>query len=343
MYHIFLQYLFNFQSMKKKLMPLTVLLLAIVVAAAASFFYQNSEKFRGFLRFGGGGQPASKVPVPWWCMSQKDWEDKQAQFQKDWEEQKKKAREKGKQDVTKSGSKSGDVKVVPFTLKNGFVLRDVYDISLYLTGGASGFALVGTSGSGLFSTPGFNIPVNPPEEEPLYKQGSSNPSLWYNCSCDQKEVYVSELGKSLKCPDFGSSITGYYEGSSTISSETVLKTYFVVVWKPTKAECDPKWSCPSGYVTDYEKVKESCSFNTLAYKKACRQMDSGLSEVCGAFHGAGYMNDVADYSKSLVCVTKDQCARYSEWAKKGVFTKMAGSSIDYKTAAASCVAGGYGL
>ncbi|MFH1284750.1 MAG: hypothetical protein ABIH78_04160 [Candidatus Peregrinibacteria bacterium] len=329
-------------------------LVALVLAAVAgaAVYLSTSDRLLGFLRLGKSGVSTTTgggKEVPWWCISQ---EERDAQWQNSGGSEEP-ANEPGISGTYNPWRETGTAGDGNFNI-SGLVGSDEdfngenFSNEGFLPGTSGAPSIPGGSWSGSGGDGGSIVPdipdinVETPEEIPGTEPEPEEEwtMVGYTCECGANRVYVTEVDQYFSCPEGA--------GSTDIHSVGDLDIY---VSTPREAQCDSKWFCPDGYLTNWDKIGEKCwpdGISALAYGEVCRDEDnSTMLDTCSAFFGAYWPYDYfKEVKKGLerigddACLDLRDCTQMMNFVNQGTFTAEF-SSMSYNDAASICDSLGY--
>lgn len=187
-----------------------------------------------------------------------------------------------------------------------------------------------------------DVPIDPTKIPPEPNKGNEADTIniGYGCNCDEtgKDIFISELGKNLKCPSaYGDSVT---YNDETVNTSTGLKTkYKINLFSPNEAVCNSKYFCPEGSIKSWENISRNCNIQQMAYDRQCNnKYDKNMVNLCSIFEGKNFIKNLAEAGKTkFLCLSTEDCQKYLELAKNGTFTSTV-KDKSFNDVANSCLA-----
>ncbi|MBP9770790.1 hypothetical protein KBC97_01370 [Candidatus Gracilibacteria bacterium] len=344
------------------------LIAGVVIALGVGAVYgKSSGKFLGSIQM-------QSTSSPWWCISQEEWDKTHPQYGEGTPGTSV-TPGKGKGTATPKAGTPGfyipgkpegfnldknkptgtQTKLDPNSSKTGTTIPSWKFIDPSTgTRGSSGIGGTGgNTNTGNGTTAGNNntgtgptipvIPIDPTKIPP--KTGNEEPSdtlhFGLQCDCDSlgKDIYISAVGKNLKCPSSYGQQTNY-SGTLPTPSNTLTK-YNVNLTTPPEGACNPKYFCPTGSITNWEKIIENCNPQKMVYERKCdNKFDNNMAKICTILEGKYFSDNFkAANDANYLCLNTEDCQKYLDLAQKGTFTSTI-TDKSYNDVMKSCSAKG---
>ncbi len=181
--------------------------------------------------------------------------------------------------------------------------------------GESGDGTIAPGGAGRGTGGAVTIPDVPEPEKPL--EG------YFQCGCDDDEVFVEQLGQTFVCPKPGEDTIKYNEPGK----------YSIEVGVTNVGAC----SCPEGTEIDWKKYSDNCDPVLAAYNDVCldKPMSIKIFDQCADVEKWNYKdgNGVDGYKNTLKytkdsfkagyyeCWNKDDCKGFLKDVQSGKLSK----------------------
>jgi hypothetical protein len=323
---------------KKRLIALIVI--AAVLAGTGVLYAWKGDELMGLTR----GQSKSKVSkLPWYCETVGS---------------NRNSNNSGGSGQTKSSSNRF---ISPDTFKKIHSLgpsgSEFWEFGQYY----GGSIIPGTGNSGGatdFEIPEFNVTEDDDAGDEFISVTCSCPAYSWNDGRITvgigKDVYYSEFGGSNEkvCEVYASDQDCANPVTVTCTCNKEKKTNTLSSWQfenwydnsseklcdsyYSEFDCNPRWWCPTGSQTDYQKIFDACGKMWDSKKMSCAletcpelgfdsppPVDPKAEEFCKVFYGDYWAENLADICGGISasdCPSMEDCAQYKEWFDADVST-----------------------